>query len=234
MTIHHSPGISALIGPNAAGKTYYLRSLIGPDAAYVPAAADALFAGRTVADHIAWAREATPRAALTLTFDPSTRLSKLSVGQRRELTFTLALAAAKPLLLLDGPFDGLDAATRARLRNNLIDFVAADNTRVVIMASHRSEDLAGLADRVIRVFDQVISQPLLLDDARASFPVLTGRKADVDKLIAGRDVIAAQSLGPTLRAQLAEPCTGADGADGVELTYPNDAELIDLLATRKA
>ncbi|MBA4504509.1 hypothetical protein [Corynebacterium sanguinis] len=48
--------------------------------------------------------------------------------------------------------------------------------------------------------------------------MLTGRKADVDKLIAGRDVIAAQSLGPTLRAQLAEPCTGADGADGVEMT----------------
>ncbi|AWB83483.1 ABC transporter ATP-binding protein [Corynebacterium liangguodongii] len=235
MTSPHSPGIYGLIGPSAAGKTHYLRSLFGPGAAFVPAAADALFAGRTAGDHLAWAGEAKPLAPVELSFAERTHIAALSVGQRRELTFLVALAAGEPLLLLDEPFDGLDVSTRTRLREHLIDYIAADPERTVVMSSHRAEDLAGLAERVIRVFDRTVEGPVSLDAVRAKFPILTGPREAVEAFTAHRTVVSTSHLGPTLRAQLAEPLNvdpGGAGA-GVEVAYPHDAQLIDLLASRK-
>lgn len=35
-----NPGFYTLVGPNAAGKTHYLHTLMSPQAAFVPAGAD--------------------------------------------------------------------------------------------------------------------------------------------------------------------------------------------------
>ncbi|SDS44002.1 ABC transporter ATP-binding protein [Corynebacterium timonense] len=228
----HSPGFYGLVGPNAAGKTHYLRSLFGPGAALVPAAADALFVGRTVRDHLAWAAEAKPLDEISLDISESSHLNSLSVGQRRELTFAVALAANEPILLLDEPFDGLDINTRIRLRARLIDYIAADPGRTVIMASHRAEDLAGLAEHVIQVFGREVSDPVALDEARTRFPVLSGDGGDPGQLLAGLDVVSVSTLGPAWRAQLAQPLDR--DVPGATVDYPDDAALIDLLASRKA
>lgn len=227
----HSPGFYGLVGPNAAGKTHYLRSLFGPGAALVPAAADALFVGRTVRDHLAWAAEAKPLDEISLGFPESSRLRTLSVGQRRELTFAVALAANEPLLLLDEPFDGLDIDTRTRLRTRLIGYIAADPGRTVVMASHRAEDLAGLAEHVIRVSEREVADPVALDEARTRFPVLRGEAGDPEQVLAGLDVLDVSTLGPAWRAQLAQPLDRA--LPGTTLDYPDDVQLIDLLASRK-
>ncbi|MDY5784940.1 ABC transporter ATP-binding protein [Corynebacterium sp.] len=232
MTFDHSPGFYALVGPNAAGKTHYLRSLFGPGASFVPAAADALFVGRTVGDHLAWAAAVKPLADVEFRVPASTRIGDLSVGQRRELTIAVALAANEPLLLLDEPFDGLDIDTRTRLRAQLIDHIAADPARTVIMASHRAEDLAGLAEYIIGVSDHEVAAPVALDEARMHFPILHSSDVAADHVLTDLNVIEVSSLGPTWRAQLAEPFDR--DIPGVTVDYPDDAQLIDLLASRKA
>lgn len=227
-----TPGFYALIGPNAAGKTHYLRSLAGPGAAFVPASADARFAGRTVDDHLRAARIVKSRADIDLPAGfAGTRLKDLSVGQRRLLTIAVALAAHEPLLLLDEPFDGIDVTIRQQVRERLISYLEADSQRTVIMASHRAEDFVGLADSVILVSEHSISEPEPLDELRARFPMITGPKDVVDTLAQSHRVLSRSSLGPMARATLAEPLTAAQQANGAfEVSYPTDSELIDILA----
>lgn len=232
-----TPGFYALVGPNAAGKTHYLQSMIGPNAAFVPAGADAAFAGRTVDDHLRAARAVRPVAWFRF---PGGRIKDLSVGQRRLLTLEVALGTQAELLLLDEPFDGLDTSARKTLRQRLIDSLAEDPARTVVMASHRPEDFAGLATHVIQVFEREVSAPLLLDDARETFPTITGPAAEIAALAAHHRVVERASLGPTARATFADPAAGEAAAAGASaspaegaltVSYPDDAELIDLLAT---
>ena len=223
-----NPGFYALVGPNAAGKTHHLHTLMGPHAAFVPAGADAKFAGTTVDDHLRAVAAIHPHVELEF---PNARIRDLSVGQRRLLTIEVALAIGKDLLLLDEPFDGIDTTTRKQVRQRLIDYIAENPQRSVVMASHRPEDFAGLATHVIQVFDRVVSRPVPLDDARLCFPTVTGPTAEIKELIARFPVAETASLGPTTRATFAEPIGEADVHLPIE--YPDDAELIDLLATER-
>lgn len=223
-----NPGFYALVGPNAAGKTHYLHTLVGPHAAFVPAGADAKFAGTTVDDHLRAVTAVHPHVDLNF---PNARIKDLSVGQRRLLTIEVALAMGKDLLLLDEPFDGIDTSTRKRIRQRLIDYIAGNPQRSVVMASHRPEDFAGLATHVMQVFDHEVSHPVPLDDARLCFPTVTGPTAKIEELAARFSVAESASLGPMTRVTFAEPI----GEDDVHLPieYPDDPELIDLLATER-
>ena len=223
-----NPGFYALVGPNAAGKTHYLHTLMCPHAAFVPAGADAKFAGTTVDDHLRAVAAIYPHVDLDF---PNARIRDLSVGQRRLLTIEVALAIGKDLLLLDEPFDGIDTTTRKQVRQRLIDYIAENPQRSVVMASHRPEDFVGLATHVIQVFNRVVSRPVPLDDARLCFPTVTGPTAEIKDLTARFPVAETASLGPTTRATFAEPIGEADVHLPIE--YPDDAELIDLLATER-
>ena len=223
-----NPGFYALVGPNAAGKTHYLHTLMSPHAAFVPAGADAKFAGTTVDDHLRAVAAIYPHVRLDF---PNARIKDLSVGQRRLLTIEVALAIGKDLLLLDEPFDGIDTTTRKQVRQRLIDYIAENPQRSVVMASHRPEDFVGLATHVIQVFDREVSRPVPLDDARLCFPTVTGPTAQIKDLTARFPVAETASLGPTTRATFAEPIGVADVHLPIE--YPDDAELIDLLATER-
>ena len=223
-----NPGFYALVGPNAADKTHHLHTLMGPHAAFVPAGADAKFAGTTVDDHLRAVAAIYPHVRLDF---PNARIKDLSVGQRRLLTIEVALAIGKDLLLLDEPFDGIDTTTRKQVRQRLIDYIAENPQRSVVMASHRPEDFVGLATHVIQVFDRVVSRPVPLDDARLCFPTVTGPTAEIKDLTARFPVAETASLGPTTRATFAEPLREDDVHLPIE--YPDDAELIDLLATER-
>ena len=133
-----NPGFYALVGPNAAGKTHYLHTLMSPHAAFVPAGADAKFAGTTVDDHLRAVAAIYPHVRLEF---PNARIRDLSVGQRRLLTIEVALAIGKDLLLLDEPFDGIDTTTRKQVRQRLIDYIAENPQRSVVMASQSRRGL---------------------------------------------------------------------------------------------
>lgn len=226
------PGVYALVGPNAAGKTHYLHSLFSRSAAFVPASADALFAGSTVGSHVRAATAATARPGLNLALDhlaldPKQKIRTLSVGQRRALSFHLALAAHTPLLLLDEPFDGLDITTRNQLRTELIDALLANPEMTVVIASHRSEDFVGLANYVIQVAEHHVSDPIALDTVRAHYPSVSGPSADIDTLAQHHTVLQRTDLGPTSRATFYAP----EGITHPGAALPEDAELIDILAS---
>lgn len=75
--------------------------------------------------------------------------ARLSGGQRRRLALARALLAGKPWLLLDEPSEGLDAATEARLRDSLAQWLDRTGTGLVLV-SHRPA-MAALCDLAIDV-----------------------------------------------------------------------------------
>jgi ABC-2 type transport system ATP-binding protein len=64
----------------------------------------------------------------------------LSLGQHKKLQLALALALPVKLLLIDEPFNGLDAAGMAHLREQLAERAAASNT-CIVLTSHLDPQL---------------------------------------------------------------------------------------------
>jgi ABC-2 type transport system ATP-binding protein len=74
----------------------------------------------------------------------SMKVSKLSGGQRRRLGIAQTLIGSPELLVLDEPTTGLDPEQRASLRGLLSGLAGT-----VLLATHQTEDVAALCDRVI-------------------------------------------------------------------------------------
>lgn len=72
------------------------------------------------------------------------KVPKLSGGQRRRLGIAQALIGTPDLLLLDEPTTGLDPEQRASLRELLSGLDAT-----VLIATHQTEDISALCDRVL-------------------------------------------------------------------------------------
>ncbi|MEV4878464.1 ABC transporter ATP-binding protein [Streptomyces cyaneofuscatus] len=73
----------------------------------------------------------------------------LSLGQRQRLALAVATLHRPELLLLDEPFNGLDAATTGILRETLRAQLAAGGA--VLVATHTFEPLDDLATRALRI-----------------------------------------------------------------------------------
>ena len=80
-------------------------------------------------------------------FEDSTP-DQLSGGMRQRVAFLRTLLAGKPLLLLDEPFAGLDAISRAEMQEWLVGALAAE-PRTVVLVTHDVEEALYLCDRVI-------------------------------------------------------------------------------------
>lgn len=92
-----------------------------------------LVAGLYPGDHEAAVREQLQHLALLPLLDQ--RMGALSLGQQRKAQLVLALALPVRLLLLDEPFNALDAAAAAYLRTRL-DWIAVQARQVVLLTSH--------------------------------------------------------------------------------------------------
>lgn len=72
---------------------------------------------------------------------------ELSGGQQQRVALARALAPEPTLILLDEPFSNLDAALKARLRDEVGDLVRRAGTTAIFVL-HDSEDALALGDRI--------------------------------------------------------------------------------------
>lgn len=73
-------------------------------------------------------------------------VSKYSLGMRQRLGIAQAIMENPDVLILDEPFNGLDAATVADMRTLLLELKAQGKT--ILLASHNAEDIRTLCDFV--------------------------------------------------------------------------------------
>lgn len=107
------------------------------------------------------------------------RVKALSGGQRRRLAIAQALIGTPELVVLDEPTTGLDPEQRASLRGLLS---AHGQCGTVLLATHQTDDVAALCDRVIILdggricFDGTVAD--FIATARGSVNTHTAPSAD--------------------------------------------------------
>jgi Cu-processing system ATP-binding protein len=179
----HIPGnqVTALVGPNAAGKSTVIKLLLGlvrPDAGTIS------FNGQQLRGEAAYRREigympqsacfpenldgahvlrllrklrpeATADETLIDEFGIRGELGKpirtLSGGTRQKLNAAAAFLFATAVLVLDEPTAGLDPLASAVLKDRILRDRSAGRT--IVLTSHNTADLEELADRIIFMLD---------------------------------------------------------------------------------
>lgn len=99
----------------------------------------------------------------------ATRLpAELSGGMRQRVAVARALATSPEILLLDEPLSALDALTRAKLQDEIVDIWSRDKRTVVLITNDVDEAML-LADRIIPLLpgpDATLGQEFKVDISR--------------------------------------------------------------------
>ncbi len=113
-----------------------------------------------VADQLEWIRAiqltASPSAmgvtevldAVGLADKTTSRLSRLSGGQRRTIDFAAALMGRPELLVMDEPTTGLDPVSKAHLHDLILQRVDDDNA-TILMTTHDLAEAERIASRIL-------------------------------------------------------------------------------------
>ena len=85
-------------------------------------------------------------------------LSALSMGQKKKVFMSFALAANTKLLLMDEPTNGLDIPSKSQFRKVVAQYMTEERT--LIISTHQVHDVEQLLDHIL-----ILSQQKLLLDA---------------------------------------------------------------------
>lgn len=79
--------------------------------------------------------------------EPDMNISSLSMGQKKKVALSFAMACNTKILLLDEPTNGLDIPGKAAFRK----FIAqgASDDRIILISTHQVRDVAQILDHVI-------------------------------------------------------------------------------------
>ena len=93
-------------------------------------------------------RTAAALALVGLTHAGQKRPGEISGGMKQRVGIARALSMEPQVLLMDEPFGALDALTRAKLQDELLDIVARTHSTVV-MVTHDVDEAVLLSDKIV-------------------------------------------------------------------------------------
>lgn len=91
----------------------------------------------------------------------SLKLNELSMGQKKKVFMSFALATGTRFLLMDEPTNGLDIPSKSQFRKVIANNMTEDRT--LIISTHQVHDVESLLDHII-----IMNQSQLLLDASVS------------------------------------------------------------------
>lgn len=169
--------IYGLLGSNGAGKTTLMRTIAGilqQQSGKVRVLEEAVFENEDIKQrmvflpdslyflpqytikHMAnfyqeiyqsWNEERYQKLKELFKLDENKKISQFSKGMQRQVAFWLAMAIMPDVLILDEPFDGLDAVMRKKVRSLIIQDVA-DREMTVLISSHNLREVEDICDHV--------------------------------------------------------------------------------------
>ncbi|MBD8004499.1 ABC transporter ATP-binding protein [Bacillus norwichensis] len=149
------------------------------------------------------------------------RIKKLSRGMLSAVGIVIGLASRAPLTVFDEPYLGLDAVSRGTFYNRLMeDYV--ENPRTVILSTHLIDEVSNLLEHVLVIKDGQLMIDQDAEDLRGMAYTVTGKTAQVEAYLAGKEVIHQEPFGGLLSATV----IGSDNSSG-----PHQAETYGLEVT---
>lgn len=150
--------------------------------------------------------------------DMDTHLGALSMGQKKKVFMSFALATNTSLLLMDEPTNGLDIPGKAAFRRFIAS--SASDDRIIVISTHQVRDIDRILDHVIIMNNR----SLLLNE---TINAITDRLAFLntsDRELIDRALVAQPGIG---NAQIIVP------NDGSYDTEVNLETLFELATTRR-
>ncbi|WP_371068587.1 ABC transporter ATP-binding protein [Sediminibacillus sp. JSM 1682029] len=94
-----------------------------------------------------WNQERFLKLQQLFQLDRKKKISQFSKGMQRQVAFWLALSTMPEYLILDEPFDGLDAVIRKKIKNLLVQDVA-EREMTIIISSHNLREIEDICDYI--------------------------------------------------------------------------------------
>lgn len=194
-------GVYGLLGPNGAGKStllYLISGLLTPQRGEVklngvntrlrrpstladifivpeefslPATKLSTYIRHTSCFYPRFSHEDMKRHLEMFELDGDLNLGALSMGQKKKVYMSFALACNTPLLLMDEPTNGLDIPGKVTFRR----FIASNMTdeRSVIISTHQVADINRLLDHVIILDNRNVLMNASTEDITSRLAFLT-------------------------------------------------------------
>lgn len=244
------PKIYGLLGRNGAGKTTFMQLLAGydkPSRGKLHINGMKPFDNRAVTENICLIKEAdnfkkdlTVHQVLKIAsmlyskwdkelaadlldgfdLDKSRRVKNLSKGMESALGIIVGLASNAPITMLDEPYIGLDAASRAYFYEILLEEFQ-HNPRIIILSTHLIDEVSSLFEEVIIFNKGSILLHKSAEELRAQSFCISGPAAQVKAFTDGKEVIKEISFAGSSQAfllsQEAPALTGDLSVSGVPL-----------------
>ena len=120
-------------------------------------------------------------------------LKGLSMGQKKKVFISFALAANTPVMLMDEPTNGLDIPGKSTFRK--VISMAASDDRTIIISTHQGRDIGELLDHIIVMFNHklLLNEPISEISRRLAF-VESNDAELVEKALYCQSSVAGKSL----------------------------------------
>lgn len=163
-------GTCSILGVDTEKITPDIRAAIGfiaDHASPVPWASSDDIARLYSSLYLKWSNELYSELMTSWSIDRTRRLNQLSKGQKRLAEIALTAAVQPDIIILDEPFDGLDAIMRIQIQRLLRQFQKEKNV-TILYATHILSEIYSVADRMIILRNGTIMHDSMLKEGMES------------------------------------------------------------------
>lgn len=212
------PKIYGLLGRNGAGKTTIMQLLNGlmkPSSGEIKINGENPFDNQKIMESIClisegnnfkkdlkvkdvlhisslfyptWDKELTVQLIKEFNLDPDSKVKTLSKGMESALGIIVGLASQAPITIFDEPYIGLDASSRSRFYELLVEQYE-ENRRMIIFSTHLIDEVSALFEEVLIMNDGKLLVQEETDNLRERCYSISGQKEKVEIYIEGKQVI---------------------------------------------
>ncbi|WP_407271150.1 ATP-binding cassette domain-containing protein [Radiobacillus sp. PE A8.2] len=148
-----------------------------------------------------WDWQLADELVVEYNLDRNARVKTLSKGMESALGIIVGLASKAPITIFDEPYIGLDAPSRKKFYELLLESYEEEK-RTIILSTHLIDEVSLLFEEVMILSDGALVMKQDAEVLRDTTCAVSGRIEDVESFIQGKEVIQKKQLAGMMTAYL--------------------------------